>query len=913
MVITLLLAGPTWLDRAFMIVPLVIAGVIACNIGQNYWWSPYYKIGLTPTDNGDGYALNVNESGHQAMLPSDEKEPFYRSPYELFGSGQFQHVLIIGAGSGSDTAIGLKYGNVGHIDAVEIDPVIARLGKQFHPEHPFSDPRVDVHVDDGRSFLRKTTDKYDLIIFALPDSLTLTSQFSSLRLESFLFTEESFQEARARLTPDGAIVLYNYYREDWLLRKLAGMLETAFDQPPYALSYGGWGRAGRARRRAAAADAARPATRSDQPYTEIRAANARAQRGPERHPAAAGRLRASWPTSNPAGDDDPTPPTPATDDWPLMYLRVAGAAAGLHRRPGHGGGDRARADLHPGARRRLAQGFSGHMFFLGAAFMLLETRSLVTFSLLFGSTWLVNSLVFFAILCSVMLAIVISSQFPLRPSPPLYGLLLAALLAGVSRSRRTAFLSIDFLPLRYGLASLVAFLPVFLANLVFAGSFKGTGPTADVAFASNLIGIMLGGMLEYASLLIGYRNLLLIVIAFYVLSALLLRGASPRRRRPRRRRACRSPPPDGGRRAAICGRVGGSFRSRTRQLGVAAACGCATRPILQIRPISVSAGGVEVLRAARRPAHRCRSGGRPGAARRADHRAAGAHVSRSTGPGRLPRQPALRAALQRAQSGVSGRARSRKAVHAGGAYAAAPGLPGMLRAGYLTRTAPGRARSARPGRRPDPRADRAARRPAPWRTDLQLGLQSPGGGRAGRAVRHPRHVPHARRWPLRRHPQGRTPRRSAPCPPTAASSIVWASAGAATCSRASSRTRASTRSNSRPSTCARSAWPARTPRRSCRCCAIRCTAWCRLASRRATSPACADFVAALRQTLREDGRRITLIAAVDFAHIGPRFGDPWLGRPRSTRPALSSGDREMLDRILDAGRRRLLRPGHARS
>jgi hypothetical protein len=44
-----------------------------------------------------------------------------------------------------------------------------------------------------------------------------------------------------------------------------------------------------------------------------------------------------------------------------------------------------------------------------------------------------------------------------------------------------------------------------------------------VAFASNLIGIMLGGMLEYTSLLIGYRHLLLLVIGFYVLSALLLR------------------------------------------------------------------------------------------------------------------------------------------------------------------------------------------------------------------------------------------------------------------------------------------------------------------------------------------------------------------------------------------------------
>ncbi|HEY0581844.1 MAG TPA: spermidine synthase, partial [Chloroflexota bacterium] len=119
--ITLLLAGPTWLDRAYMLAPLLVAGAIAWTIGLNYWWSPYYKIGLEKTDNGHGYALNVNESGHQSMLPSDEKEPFYRSPYELFGAGQFQRALIIGAGSGSDTAIGLKYGQVGHIDAVEID------------------------------------------------------------------------------------------------------------------------------------------------------------------------------------------------------------------------------------------------------------------------------------------------------------------------------------------------------------------------------------------------------------------------------------------------------------------------------------------------------------------------------------------------------------------------------------------------------------------------------------------------------------------------------------------------------------------------------------------------------------------------------------------------------------------------
>jgi SAM-dependent methyltransferase len=527
LIISLMLIGPTWRDRAMMVVPLVACALIAWNIGQGFWWSPYYKIGLTPTDNGDGWALNVNDSGHQSMLPSDQKEPFYRVPYQLFGAGQFQHVLIIGAGSGSDTAIGLKYGQVGHIDAVEIDPVIAQLGREFHPEQPFSDPRVDVHVDDGRSFIRKSTDKYDLIIFALPDSLTLTSQFSSLRLESFLFTVQSFQEARQHLTPDGALVLYNYYRDDWLIRKLAGMMETAFGQPPYVESYGGWGRAG------VLVDGPRLqtllASRPDlaQPYREIRAPTPQLNEDPNAIllPLVGSGVLAH---DDVAGDDEAATPTPATDEWPLMYLRdpgmpwvyVAGLAMvgliafGLIWM------------LAPAGARRS---FSGHMFFLGAAFMLLETRSLVTFSLLFGSTWLVNSLVFFAILCSVMLAVFLSSRFPVRPSVPLYGALVASLLVAYLVPQ-DAFLSIAFLPLRYGLASLVAFLPVFIANLVFAGSFKGTGLTADVAFASNLIGIMVGGMLEYASLLIGYQNLLLIVIGFYVISAWLLR----RRRAPLR-------------------------------------------------------------------------------------------------------------------------------------------------------------------------------------------------------------------------------------------------------------------------------------------------------------------------------------------------------------------------------------------
>ena len=71
--------------------------------------------------------------------------------------------------------------------------------------------------------------------------------------------------------------------------------------------------------------------------------------------------------------------------------------------------------------------FSPHFFALGAAFLLLETRSLVSFSLLFGTTWLVNALAFFAILCSVLLAILINARWHLRRPGLLYAALFVAL------------------------------------------------------------------------------------------------------------------------------------------------------------------------------------------------------------------------------------------------------------------------------------------------------------------------------------------------------------------------------------------------------------------------------------------------------------------------------------------------------
>src|SRR5262249_46820479 len=193
-------------------------------------WSPYYKI--TVSQDRDDTVVEVNNIFHQSMAPVDKKEYFYQWPYDVFGN-TFDDVLILGAGSGTDVAAALKHG-ARHVDAVEIDPVIIRLGAERHPDRPYSDPRVRTVNDDARHFLATTDRKYDLIVFALIDSLTVQSSFSSVRLESYMFTRESFQAVRDHLKPRGVMALYNYFREKWLVDRLANTVAAVFQQEPLA-------------------------------------------------------------------------------------------------------------------------------------------------------------------------------------------------------------------------------------------------------------------------------------------------------------------------------------------------------------------------------------------------------------------------------------------------------------------------------------------------------------------------------------------------------------------------------------------------------------------------------------------------------------------------------------------------------
>ena len=151
------------------------------------------------------------------------------------GGAPFQDALIIGAGSGNDIDHALRYG-VGRIDAVEIDPVIQRIGIVSNPDRPYDDPRVVRHLDDGRHFLRTTDRKYDLVVYALVDSLILHSGYANIRLESYLFTEQALADIRQILKPGGIFVTYNFFRQGWIVERVAAMAESVFGCKPIVLS-----------------------------------------------------------------------------------------------------------------------------------------------------------------------------------------------------------------------------------------------------------------------------------------------------------------------------------------------------------------------------------------------------------------------------------------------------------------------------------------------------------------------------------------------------------------------------------------------------------------------------------------------------------------------------------------------------
>jgi len=489
-----------WTIAAFV----VIVGAMAIP-QQHAYWSPYYRITLEPVPPPSGwtspaaYLLDVNHEYHQKILnlspeftsrfpdvePNRNGRPIYELPYEIVPHPT--RVLVVGAGTGNDVAAALRHG-AAHVDAVEIDPLILELGRQYHPEHPYDSSNVTVHVDDARAFFKKTHDKYDLIVFAHLDSHTLLSGLSSIRLDNYVYTLESFREARSILNENGTLVLSFGGGRTFLSERIFATLARAFDANPraYLTGYDGTG------------------------VTFVEGKGIKFNQVHD-FPEISRELQLSQPNT-----------ILATDRWPFLYLQsrtipfaiwsivalfLYFAASVLKK-------------MVP--RKVLASRQGIHMFFLGAGFMLLETKGVTELSLLFGSTWTVNAVVIATFLTMGLLA---NSVIMVQPI-----------------SRRTAYIALFFVLaasvfLPYSLfeglpgvwrvmaSATLAGLPVFFSGLIFSRSFRDVKKPSQ-ALGINLLGAVVGGVLENLVMVGGTMILGVLALVLYGLSAGLVPAGS---------------------------------------------------------------------------------------------------------------------------------------------------------------------------------------------------------------------------------------------------------------------------------------------------------------------------------------------------------------------------------------------------
>jgi len=496
---------------------LVIFAVILVATGwprPNNYWSPYYHLTLEqePPPPGwprpAGYSLSVNYDYHQKMVDLSPEfvgrypdlEPYksalvtYNLPYRFAKANP--EVLIAGSGTGNDVAAALRNGAT-HVDAVEIDPVILSLGRKYHPEQPYASPRVTAHLGDARAFFKQAISqgkKYDLIIFGYLDSHTLLTSFSSVRLDNYVYTVESFEEAHSLLRENGTVVLAFASGASFITDRLDAMLTRSFGVAPRVYQTG-YDRDG-----VVFVEGAQPQSAAPGNLPEIGAQTS---------------SRASHATL-------------ATDNWPFLYLAghtlpwsILGVlilflwgCEGFLRRMKVLSRMRGRESLH--------------FFFLGAGFLLLETKAVTELSLLFGSTWIVNAMVIGTFLAAGFLA---NSLMMLRPNlgrlP--YVALFICLAVGlfVSCSRLDGLST----PAKLLGAAVLAGLPVFFSGMVFSSSFAAAERPSEL-LGMNLLGAVFGGALENVVMFSGVHFLGYLALLIYGASAVCAGTKSLEEKRP---------------------------------------------------------------------------------------------------------------------------------------------------------------------------------------------------------------------------------------------------------------------------------------------------------------------------------------------------------------------------------------------
>jgi hypothetical protein len=392
----------------------------------------------------------------------------------------------VGAGTGNDVAVLLDEG-AEHVDAVEIDPVIVSLGKD-HPDRPYSSSRVRVINTDARSFLNRTKESYDLIVFGTLDSMTRLSALSNVRLDNFVYTVDCLRAARRRLTPHGGLVLYYMVSTPYIDLRLLGMLTAVFSEVPLVetRNYGLFNRI----------------LMVGPPFA--------ARQGEERRADATMLLDRIRPNLE-----------LPSDDWPYLYLSQRGVNAfylrliALFAGLTIGGVAMASPEMRLSMRRWAHADWE--MFLFGLAFLLLETRSVTEMNLAWGGTWLTSAVVFGSILAVVLLATVVAQLRPLRYEWSMTGLVLSLLVTYLLPAE--ALTSSNTL-IKLALSAVFVGAPIFFAGACFATLFRGR-ESSSTAFGWNLLGAVAGGLLEFTSMAIGLKALVLLALAAYLGAALI--------------------------------------------------------------------------------------------------------------------------------------------------------------------------------------------------------------------------------------------------------------------------------------------------------------------------------------------------------------------------------------------------------
>lgn len=472
--------------------------------GVQTHWSPYQKLDLLNLGDQE-YSVQVNNTGymnianataeflsrHPEIATRYRELSSYDAPYRFAVSRD--SVLIVGAGAGNDAAAALRNGAL-HVDAVEIDPVIYAIGKRNHPEHPYDSPKVHVILNDARAFLRQAHGNYDIIMFGLLDSHTQFSDFSNMRIDNYVYTEESFRDARRLLKPDGILVLKFEVRSPWtwLGQRFFVMLDDIFEHAPIVFHADGLGRM---------VPASVFIESNDSGLWQ------RAQRSD---------------LASLVGNNPPTfpltssgAPSPATDDWPYVYhlshsipstyltISIVLMVISL---------------LAIGGSIEPRRGSTWHFFFLGAGFLLLETQMISRLALYFGTTWVVNCVALSAILLVLVAANVLVARWPSGRVGIFYILLMGSLLANYA----FPWQRLPYGPFVVGLLVSAAYsVPVFSAGVIFTDSFRHCVGKSS-AFGANIVGAVLGGLAQNLSFVVGMKALLLVALACYGFAGLCI-------------------------------------------------------------------------------------------------------------------------------------------------------------------------------------------------------------------------------------------------------------------------------------------------------------------------------------------------------------------------------------------------------